>query len=173
MRIATYIQRECEIIWTNCHLLSDILTFHKLMYVTNVVVNDKVKSALQVFSCTPTDLSHALIWESLLCVMQQQNVSALLMPCLIVQQDGSKVFTASCDKTAKMWDLNSNQAMQIAQVRQHIFDQYSWPNFCEVLILIFLSDILFLLMHHKTLMVFQNQMCSCFSMMVQLNQSTG
>uniref|UniRef100_A0A8C3AC25 Rae1 protein homolog n=1 Tax=Cyclopterus lumpus TaxID=8103 RepID=A0A8C3AC25_CYCLU len=29
--------------------------------------------------------------------------------------DGSKVFTASCDKTAKMWDLNSNQAMQIAQ----------------------------------------------------------
>lgn len=31
-------------------------------------------------------------------------------------QDGSKVFTASCDKTAKMWDLNSNQAIQIAQV---------------------------------------------------------
>uniref|UniRef100_G3P664 Rae1 protein homolog n=1 Tax=Gasterosteus aculeatus TaxID=69293 RepID=G3P664_GASAC len=30
-------------------------------------------------------------------------------------QDGSKVFTASCDKTAKMWDLNSNQALQIAQ----------------------------------------------------------
>uniref|UniRef100_A0A0E9QI95 Rae1 protein homolog n=1 Tax=Anguilla anguilla TaxID=7936 RepID=A0A0E9QI95_ANGAN len=29
--------------------------------------------------------------------------------------DGSKVFTASCDKTAKMWDLNSNQTMQIAQ----------------------------------------------------------
>ena len=29
--------------------------------------------------------------------------------------DGSKVFTASCDKTAKMWDLNSNQANQIAQ----------------------------------------------------------
>lgn len=29
--------------------------------------------------------------------------------------DGSKVFTASCDKTAKMWDLNSNQAIQIAQ----------------------------------------------------------
>ena len=30
-------------------------------------------------------------------------------------QDGTKVFTASCDKTAKMWDLNSNQAMQVAQ----------------------------------------------------------
>ena len=30
-------------------------------------------------------------------------------------QDGSKVFTGSCDKTAKMWDLNSNQAMQVAQ----------------------------------------------------------
>ncbi|XP_013399314.1 mRNA export factor-like [Lingula anatina] len=29
--------------------------------------------------------------------------------------DGTKVFTASCDKTAKMWDLASNQAMQIAQ----------------------------------------------------------
>lgn len=29
--------------------------------------------------------------------------------------DGSKVFTASCDKTAKMWDLNTNQAMQVAQ----------------------------------------------------------
>lgn len=34
----------------------------------------------------------------------------------LVFQDGSKVFTASCDKTAKMWDLNSNQAIQIAQV---------------------------------------------------------
>ncbi|WAR24901.1 RAEL1-like protein [Mya arenaria] len=29
--------------------------------------------------------------------------------------DGTKVFTASCDKTAKMWDLNSNQFIQIAQ----------------------------------------------------------
>lgn len=29
--------------------------------------------------------------------------------------DGTKVFTASCDKTAKMWDLQSNQAIQIAQ----------------------------------------------------------
>lgn len=29
--------------------------------------------------------------------------------------DGTKVFTASADKTAKMWDLNSNQAMQVAQ----------------------------------------------------------
>lgn len=35
---------------------------------------------------------------------------------ILFNQDGSKVFTASCDKTAKMWDLNSNQAMQIAQV---------------------------------------------------------
>ena len=31
-------------------------------------------------------------------------------------QDGTKVFTGSCDKTAKMWDLNSNQTVQIAQV---------------------------------------------------------
>lgn len=29
--------------------------------------------------------------------------------------DGSRVFTASCDKTVKMWDLASNQAMQVAQ----------------------------------------------------------
>ncbi|CAI9736744.1 mRNA export factor-like [Octopus vulgaris] len=29
--------------------------------------------------------------------------------------DGTKVFTASCDKTAKMWDLASNQTVQIAQ----------------------------------------------------------
>jgi len=25
------------------------------------------------------------------------------------------VFSASCDKTVKMWDLNSNQAIQVAQ----------------------------------------------------------
>ena len=31
-------------------------------------------------------------------------------------QDGTKVFTASCDKMAKMWDLNSNQSIQVAQV---------------------------------------------------------
>jgi mRNA export factor len=29
--------------------------------------------------------------------------------------DGSKIFTASADKTAKVWDLNSNQSMQVAQ----------------------------------------------------------
>ncbi|KAF6031848.1 RAE1 [Bugula neritina] len=29
--------------------------------------------------------------------------------------DGTKIFTASCDKTAKMWDLATNQATQIAQ----------------------------------------------------------
>ncbi|KFM64989.1 mRNA export factor, partial [Stegodyphus mimosarum] len=29
--------------------------------------------------------------------------------------DGSKVFSASCDKTVKMWDLNSNQAIPVAQ----------------------------------------------------------
>lgn len=40
----------------------------------------------------------------------------------LVFQDGSKVFTASCDKTAKMWDLNSNQAIQIAQVSPKLID---------------------------------------------------
>ena len=29
--------------------------------------------------------------------------------------DGSKVFTAGCDKTAEMWDLQSDQFVQIAQ----------------------------------------------------------
>lgn len=43
---------------------------------------------------------------------QTLNISSLFSP-----QDGTKVFTASCDNTAKMWDLNSNQAIQIAQVK--------------------------------------------------------
>uniref|UniRef100_A0A8D3AMT2 Rae1 protein homolog n=1 Tax=Scophthalmus maximus TaxID=52904 RepID=A0A8D3AMT2_SCOMX len=44
---------------------------------------------------------------------QQMHTGPVLDTCW--SDDGSKVFTASCDKTAKMWDLNSNQAMQIAQ----------------------------------------------------------
>jgi mRNA export factor len=35
-------------------------------------------------------------------------------------EDGSKVFTASCDKTAKMWDLQSNAFIQIAAHDQPI-----------------------------------------------------
>jgi len=35
---------------------------------------------------------------------------------LLFVQDGSKIFTASCDKSAKMWDLASNQFVQVAQV---------------------------------------------------------
>jgi len=34
----------------------------------------------------------------------------------LLHQDGSKIFTASCDKSAKMWDLASNQFVQVAQV---------------------------------------------------------
>lgn len=53
-------------------------------------------------------------------IMQVLSMQVALMvifsSCFLFNQDGSKVFTASCDKTAKMWDLNSNQAMQIAQV---------------------------------------------------------
>ena len=29
--------------------------------------------------------------------------------------DGTKVFMASCDKQVKMWDLQTNQAIQVAQ----------------------------------------------------------
>ena len=36
-----------------------------------------------------------------------------ICPC---RQDGTKVLTASCDKTCKLWDLQSNQAIDIAQV---------------------------------------------------------
>ena len=35
---------------------------------------------------------------------------------MIILQDGTKVFTASCDKTAKLWDLQTNQAIAVAQV---------------------------------------------------------
>ena len=31
-------------------------------------------------------------------------------------KDGTKVFTASTDKQCKQWDLNTNQAIQVAQV---------------------------------------------------------
>uniref|UniRef100_A0A8C4Q6I2 Rae1 protein homolog n=1 Tax=Eptatretus burgeri TaxID=7764 RepID=A0A8C4Q6I2_EPTBU len=44
---------------------------------------------------------------------QQMHTGPILDVCW--SDDGTKVFTASCDKTAKMWDLNSNQAIQVAQ----------------------------------------------------------
>uniref|UniRef100_A0A8C5QRU9 Rae1 protein homolog n=1 Tax=Leptobrachium leishanense TaxID=445787 RepID=A0A8C5QRU9_9ANUR len=44
---------------------------------------------------------------------QQMHTGPVLDVCW--SDDGSKVFTASCDKTAKMWDLNSNQSIQVAQ----------------------------------------------------------
>ncbi|XP_006811104.1 LOW QUALITY PROTEIN: mRNA export factor-like [Saccoglossus kowalevskii] len=44
---------------------------------------------------------------------QQTHTGPVLDVCW--HDDGTKVFTASTDKTAKMWDLNSNQAIQIAQ----------------------------------------------------------
>ena len=45
-------------------------------------------------------------------------VSYSIMICVKkLLQDGTKVFTASTDKQCKMWDLNSNQAIQVAQVK--------------------------------------------------------
>ena len=44
---------------------------------------------------------------------QKTHEAAVLSACW--SNDGTKVFTASCDKTAKMWDLQSDQFVQIAQ----------------------------------------------------------
>ena len=35
--------------------------------------------------------------------------------CVTGVQDGTQVLTASCDKTCKLWDLQSNQAIEFAQ----------------------------------------------------------
>ncbi|XP_073258096.1 mRNA export factor-like isoform X2 [Porites lutea] len=44
---------------------------------------------------------------------QQFHTGPILDCCW--HDDGTKVFTASTDKQCKMWDLNSNQAVQVAQ----------------------------------------------------------
>ncbi|KAL5456926.1 hypothetical protein EMCRGX_G034154 [Ephydatia muelleri] len=44
----------------------------------------------------------------------QQTHSAPVLDCCW-HADGTKVLTASCDKTCKLWDLQSNQAIDIAQ----------------------------------------------------------
>ena len=44
---------------------------------------------------------------------------SVLLHNVVYLQDGTKVFTASTDKQCKMWDLNSNQAVQVAQVIVH------------------------------------------------------
>ena len=48
----------------------------------------------------------------------QKHDAPILSCCW--SDDGSKVFTASCDKTAKMWDLQSNTFVQIAAHDQPI-----------------------------------------------------
>ena len=40
--------------------------------------------------------------------------------CCAWSQDGARVFTGSCDKTAKVWDLATSQATQMAQHEQPI-----------------------------------------------------
>lgn len=60
--------------------------------------------------------------------MQFSDAGILSLGLSLVFQDGSKVFTASCDKTAKMWDLNSNQAIQIAQVRPKLLCSFVFLN---------------------------------------------
>jgi mRNA export factor len=48
----------------------------------------------------------------------QKHAAPILSCCW--SDDGSKVFTASCDKTAKMWDLQANSFVQIAAHDQPI-----------------------------------------------------
>lgn len=48
----------------------------------------------------------------------QKHDAPILSCCW--SEDGSKVFTASCDKTAKMWDLQANTFVQIAAHDQPI-----------------------------------------------------
>jgi mRNA export factor len=43
---------------------------------------------------------------------EQSHAAPVLDCCWHV--DGTKVFTASCDKTCKMWDLQTNQATPVA-----------------------------------------------------------
>ena len=48
-------------------------------------------------------------------VKAQQTHGAPILSCCW-HSDSSKILTASCDKTSKVWDLHSNQAMAVAQV---------------------------------------------------------
>lgn len=47
------------------------------------------------------------------CKAQQSHAGPILDCCW--HHDGTKVLTASCDKTCKVWDLQSNQAIAFAQ----------------------------------------------------------
>ena len=48
--------------------------------------------------------------------MAKNVIGIYLIKYFAFSKDGSKVFTASVDKTCKMWDLNSNQCAVVAQV---------------------------------------------------------
>jgi WD40 repeat protein len=59
--------------------------------------------------------------DTISCIIARamQKHDAPILSCCW-SDDGSKVFTASCDKTAKMWDLQSNTFIQIAAHDQPI-----------------------------------------------------
>ena len=46
--------------------------------------------------------------------MKEKNILPLLL-LMLQYQDGTKVLTASCDKTCKIWDLQTNQAIPFGQ----------------------------------------------------------
>ncbi|UYV80083.1 RAE1 [Cordylochernes scorpioides] len=55
------------------------------------------------------------VHQSGLTVLKAQQAHQAPVLDLAWSDDGTKVFSASCDKTAKVWDLASNQAITVAQ----------------------------------------------------------
>ena len=97
------------------------VTWFPMLWSRTSVVCIYVPVIEDVFVFTLCSIPVLNMMASLSCIrfitVYRQQIKPLTMTSVLLKQDGSKVFTASCDKTAKMWDLNSNQAMQIAQVR--------------------------------------------------------
>lgn len=87
--------------------------------------DDSISSMAFGPACLPQNFLIAGSWDNnVRCWEVQQNGQTIPKaqqthqgPVLDVawSDDGTKAFTASCDKTVKMWDLNSNQAIQVAQ----------------------------------------------------------
>ena len=76
------------------------------------------ESVQQTFLVATSWANDARLWEiqndgKTVAKAQKTHTEAILSCAW--SNDGTKVFTASCDKTAKMWDLQADQHIQIAQ----------------------------------------------------------